>query len=134
MCERPIWKVARIEGDENMNVLSLISEETFGAFLLVTVALAGGSAFMSGRAMARSWDPIWKLAAYMLLLAAACRFIHYALFNGTLLSLHYYLVDLVVILAIAWLGYRMTRAQQMVSQYGFEVSAAGPIGWRAKSQ
>ena len=133
MSAPPILKAARIEGDESMSY-GLIWEESFGAFLFVTVALFGGTAFMSGRATARSWDPIWKLAAYMLLLAAACRFIHIALFHGTLLSLHYYLVDLVIILAVAWLGYRMTRAQQMVAQYGFEVSAAGPIGWRVKSQ
>jgi hypothetical protein len=34
------------------------------------------------------------------------RFIHFALFEGTLLSLHYYIVDAVVILGIGSLGFR----------------------------
>ena len=36
----------------------------------------------------------------MLILGVAVRFIHFALFDGTLLSLHYYVVDTVVCMAL----------------------------------
>src|SRR5690606_40544825 len=52
--------------------------------------LAGSAAYLTGRAMARTWQADLQLAVYIVLLAAATRFIHFALFKGTLLSLHYY--------------------------------------------
>lgn len=112
---------------------ALFWEVSFGEFFLVTVLLAGGAAYLTGRAIARAWQPNLLLAAYIVLLAAATRFIHFALFSGSLLTLHYYLVDLVVLLFFAFLGKRVTRARQMTTQYCFHYSRNGPIGWRAKS-
>lgn len=111
---------------------SLIWEETLGAFLLVTVALGGGTAWMTGRAVALGWDARWTLVAYVLLLGCAVRFIHFALFGGTLLSLHYYIVDLVVLFAIAATAYVVTRAGQMGAQYGFAYARTSPFGWKTK--
>ena len=54
------------------------------------------------------------------------RFIHFALFDGTLLSLHYYLVDTAVCLAFGFLGFRLTRVRQMVTQYGWINERARP--------
>ena len=68
----------------------LHEEGSFGVFLLVTVILGGGAAMLAGRAIAQTWRPWWQIVAYMLILGAAVRFIHFALFGGTLLSLHYY--------------------------------------------
>lgn len=98
---------------------TLIWEVSFGEFLFVTVLLAGGAAYMTGRAMANVWNGIGQLMVYMVLLALATRFIHFALFEGTLLSLHYYIVDLIVLICIGLLGFRVTRGKQMVRQYGF---------------
>ena len=67
-------------------------------------------------------------------LAGAVRFIHFALFGGTFLSAHFYLVDLAVVAAIASLGFRFTRARQMTRQYGWLYEQAGPLGWREKAQ
>lgn len=111
---------------------SLIWEESLGAFLLVSIAIGGGTAWMTGRAVALGWDPRWTLVAYVMLLGCAVRFIHYALFGGTLLSLHYYIVDIVCLLTIAGLAYVVTRAAQMGTQYRFAYLRAGPFGWRAK--
>ncbi len=47
----------------------------------------------------------------------ALRFFHYALFDGVLLSAHYFITDTLVLIAGALLGYRLTRVRQMVSQY-----------------
>jgi len=98
---------------------TLIWEVTLWEFLLVTIALAGSAAYLTGRALAGVWLGFGQLAAYMVLLAGATRFIHFALFEGTLLSLHYYVVDLIFLLAIAFAGFRITRSKQMSRQYRF---------------
>jgi hypothetical protein len=123
--------------------MGLIAEKSFAAFLLVTVVLGGGAAFLAGRALARSWKPFARVAVYMLLLALAVRFLHWGLFmdatyeswrdmQGTLLSLHYYLVDVVVLIAFAGLGYRLERARQMTTQYGWIYERTGPLSWRKR--
>lgn len=111
---------------------TLLWEVTFWEFMLVTVVLAGGAAYMTGRAAARSWLAPWQLVVYILLLAAATRFIHFALFRGTLVSPYYYCVDLVVLMAIAFLGMRITRSRQMGTQYGFAFERTGWLGWRPR--
>src|SRR5215831_20720170 len=102
-----------------MDWSSLLYEDSLGVFLLVTVAMGGGAAWLSGRAIAATWRPWWHIVAYMLILGAAVRFFHYALFGGTLLSLHYYVVDSAIALVFALFGFRVTRARQMATQYGF---------------
>lgn len=97
---------------------SLIWEVTFWEFVLVTVVLAGGAAYLTGRAIASVWQGTGHVVVYMVLLAAATRFIHFALFRGTLLSLHYYVVDLIVLLIAAGIGFTVTRRRQMERQYG----------------
>jgi hypothetical protein len=109
---------------ENEN--ALLWEVSFWEFLLVTVILAGGAAYMTGRAMAQSWQTAGVLAVYIVLLTVATRFIHFALFSGSLLSIQYFLVDLVVLLAIAFLGMRTTRGKQMARQYRFRKSGGEP--------
>ena len=112
--------------------MSLLWEVSIYEFLFVTVILAGGAAFLTGRAVARAWEGDARLVFYMVLLTAATRFIHFALFNGTLLSVQYFIVDFVVLTAIAFIGKRMTRAAQMASQYGFDYSRTNLLGWTRK--
>ncbi|HOV05420.1 MAG TPA: hypothetical protein PLJ34_05655 [Hyphomicrobiales bacterium] len=107
----------------------LYEESSFGVFLLLTCIIGGGTAFMSGRAVALTWKPIWQVALYMVPLAAAVRFFHFALFEGTLLTLHYYLVDYGVLLAAALVGFRMTRTTQMVTQYRWLYRRTSPFTW-----
>jgi hypothetical protein len=107
----------------------LYEEGSFGIFLLVSIVLGGGAAWLSGRAIAATWRPWWHIVAYMLILGFAVRFIHHALFGGTLMSPHYYLVDTAICLAAAFLGFRVTRAAQMATQYGFLNARTGPLSW-----
>ncbi|WP_163265365.1 DUF6867 family protein [Chelativorans alearense] len=116
---------------ENEN--ALLWEVTFWEFLFVTVMLAGSAAYLTGRAIARAWQPNLQLAFYIVLLAGATRFIHFALFGGTLLTVHYYIVDLIVLLGIAFIGKRIARARQMSTQYSFSYTRSGLLGWRARS-
>lgn len=113
--------------------LSLLWEVSIWEFLFITVVLAGGAAYLTGRAAARAWEGNARLLLYMGLLAAATRFIHYALFNGTLLSVHYYVVDFLLLAAIAFLGKRVTRAGQMATQYRFEYTRRNLLSWDRKA-
>jgi hypothetical protein len=97
----------------------LFEEDSLGVFLLVTVLLGGGAAWLAGRAIAHTWRPWWSVIPYMLILGIAIRFFHVTLFNGTALSPHYYAVDTGVALLFAGLGFRLTRNAQMRRQYGF---------------
>jgi hypothetical protein len=109
-----------------------IWEVSFPEFLLVTVLLAGGAAYLTGRASARSWLPASHLIVYLVLLAGATRFIHYALFSGSLLTPWYFGIDFVVLLAIGFLGRQRTRAVQMATQYSFAYTRSGITGWRPR--
>ena len=112
--------------------MNLLSDDGPWVFLVLTVILGGGAAYLSGRGLARSWKPFWRLFFYMALLAAAVRFFHYALFDGALLSPYYYLVTYVVLLAAALLGFRMTRTTQMVTQYRWLYQRTSPLTWRTR--
>jgi hypothetical protein len=107
-------------------------EDSFLIFLLVTIILGGGAAFLTGRAIALTWRPWWQVAAYMCVLGGAVRFFHMALFEGHLLSLHYYVVDTAFCLLFGFWGYQATRAAQMAEQYGWLYRRAGMINWAKK--
>lgn len=108
----------------------LVAEVSRGDFALVTLFLGGGASWLSGRAIARTWRPYRQVVVYALLLACVVRFFHFALFNGTLLSLHYFITDAAFLLAISTLGFRAERASQMATRYSWLYSQAGPFGWR----
>ncbi len=110
----------------------LYEERSFGVFILVTIILGGGAATLAGRAIAATWRPWWQVVAYGLILAGAVRFIHFSLYDGTLLSLHYYLVDTFFCVAFGFLGFRAARASRMVSQYRWLNEPAGLMRWRRK--
>ncbi|MBF9233420.1 DUF6867 family protein [Microvirga alba] len=111
----------------------LYEERSIWLFLFITVVLGGSAAWMTGRAIAITWRPFWNLVLYLLILAAAVRFIHFALFQGTLLSVHYYAIDAIVLLIIGTLGFKYNRARMMTSQYRWLYERSGPFGWKEKA-
>jgi uncharacterized protein DUF6867 len=110
--------------------MNLLSDDGLRVFLVLTVIIGGGAAFLSGQSLARTWKPFWRVFVYMALLAAAIRFFHYALFDSALLSPYYYLVTYVVLLAGACFGFRLTRTTQMVTQYRWLYERTSPLTWR----
>jgi hypothetical protein len=88
-------------------------------FLLCTVLLGGGAAYISGKAIAETWRPFWQVIAYGLLLALVVRFMHFALFNEIMVSLRNYLIDGAILLAFGTLGYTLARRRQMNDMYGW---------------
>jgi hypothetical protein len=101
-------------------------------FIVLTLLLGSAGAIASGRAVAANWKSIWILPAYMVVLSAALRFLHYALFGEDILSVSGYGVALVLTLLAAGYGYRSKRAQQMTTQYSWMFSRSGPLGWTPK--
>ena len=101
-------------------------------FLFFTVVLGGLGAWATGRAFAGTWRSPLSLPPALLVLAAAVRFLHYALGGEDLLSLQYYLIALVVVGLAAVYSFRACRAEQMVRQYPWLFARAGPLGWSTK--
>jgi hypothetical protein len=112
----------------------LYTGESIVAVIVVTVVLGGGAAWLSGRAIARIWHPAWQVVIAALLLAAAVRFLHFALFDGELTSLPSFGLDALILLVTGLLAWRTTRAAQMVSQYPWLYARAGLLNWREIGQ
>lgn len=110
-----------------MGAMSLLWEVSVIEFVLVTVALGGGLAYMVGRSTALTWSGWGLMIFYTLLVTGAARFIHFSLFGGTFflpfetigIALYYTVIDFIVLLAFAALGRSWTRRLQTERQYGF---------------
>lgn len=100
----------------------------------ITFVLAGGGAWMMGRALGLNWRPDWQLLVYAALLAVADRFLIYALYGGDILSVTGYLVDASLLAVIAALSYQIARARQMVRQYPWAFRRSGLFGWCEKAK
>ena len=115
-------------------MLDLYADESWFNVLFVTGVLGGGAAWLSGRALAQTWRPWWHTVLYMLVLGAFVRFVHFALFEATLLSPASYAADTVFLLAIGCLAWQRTRASQMVRQYDWLYERDGWLSWRERTQ
>ena len=113
-------------------MLDLYAHETFWQVVFVTGMIGGGAAWLTGRAIAQTWRPPWHLAAYIAMLGGAVRFVHFALFEATLLSPASYAVDTVYLLLLSALAWRMTRAAQMATQYYWLYERTSPFTWRVR--
>jgi hypothetical protein len=109
-----------------------LGDNDFWVFVLLTLLMGGGAAWRTGQAVAESWGSLWPVAAYMLLLAAAVRFLHYALFSGPLFSLPHFAIDYCVLLVLALMGHRVRRTRHMSEQYPWLVERGGVLGWRLR--
>jgi hypothetical protein len=112
----------------------LYAEESFLQVLLITGMIGGGAAWLSGGAIAGTWRPLGHVFGYMLLLGGAVRFVHFALFEGTLLSLSSYVCDTAFLMLAAALSWRITRTNQMVRQYNWLYKRTGPLTWAERAQ
>ncbi len=113
-------------------------------FLFLTVLLGGAASLAAGRALAATWRPASHCVLYAAPIAAAIAFLHFALFEESVIpfftigaalaqipseplaglanvfvNLRGFLVLFVIHSFFAAIGYRLTRQRQMKSQYGF---------------
>ena len=118
LLERPEVRAAYLEGGatsgRNACRASSTKNRRSGSSCWSPACWAAGRPGCTGRAIALTWRPAdARLCVYVLLLGIAVRFIHFALFEGTLFSLHYYVVDTVVLLIIGFVGLPLpTRASR----------------------
>jgi hypothetical protein len=110
----------------------LYSNESIIQALFVTFVLGGGCAILAGRAIAKTWRSMLVVVAAMIPMAMAVRFVHFALFEETLLSGASYIFELAVLLGAACLAFKRTRALQMVGQYYWLYELDGPLRWRLR--
>lgn len=103
-----------------------------GSFFAMTVALFGGAAFLTGQTLAQSWRPAWQILPLALLLAAADRFLLYALFDAEPAPPGGFLIAGAILAGLAAAAYYLTRARRMVQQYPWLYERHGPFGWREK--
>ena len=106
-------------------------EGSIGA--LVSMVIWTIAAWLAGRAIARTWRPFWHVLIYMALLAAALRFLRFALFEETLLSPIQYAIEALYLILVSALAWRMTRAAQMATQYYWLFERTTPLTWRARA-
>jgi hypothetical protein len=111
----------------------LYETETWLQVLMVTGAIGGGAALLAGRAISATWRPFWHVIAYMTMLGAGVRFLHFALYQADILSLPSYLVDTIFLMAVGSISYRMTRVRQMARQYPWLYEQTGPFSWRERN-
>ncbi|KNY16935.1 membrane protein [Shinella sp. SUS2] len=95
----------------------LDEEPSTWQFLFITVIMGGWTAWRTGKSVVENWQNYAMLVIYVLLLAAAIRFVHHALFHGSMLTFQYYVVDTVVLLLFALLRNRYCRTRQMTNKY-----------------
>ena len=108
----------------------LYAGETLLDVVLVTGLIGGGAAWLSGRAVAAAWVGQSRVVFTALLLGAAARFFHFALFQGELLSVPSFACDTIIFLIVGLVSWRTTRASLMVRQYPWLYVRTGPLTWR----
>ena len=101
-------------------------------FISVTVVLFGAVSWMTGRALAMTWKPIWLVLPYGLMMGLGARFLTYALFEGRLLSVSGYLLTTLVLFLVLGLAYRLHRVGHVVRQYPWLYERHGLLSWREK--
>jgi hypothetical protein len=103
--------------------------ESLPDFLLITLVLGGGAAYLIGRAVALTWRSLLALAGYLIVLDAAVRFVHFALAHDALVAPVSFATDLVILAIVGGLGFRITRAGQITRQYPWLYRRTGPLSW-----
>lgn len=97
------------------------------------LALFGFAAALAGQAAARQWRGGLHALGYAALLAAAARFLVYALLDGRLLIATGFATDLALLAAVALVAHRVTRVRCLLAQYPWLYEPAGPFGVRERN-
>ncbi|WP_342641188.1 DUF6867 family protein [Rhodoligotrophos ferricapiens] len=105
---------------------------SLSVFLGVTVVLAGFAAYMTGRAIAKTWRSPWQTVFYSIALAAVSRFLKWSLFGAEGLSLSGFLIDFIYLALVSFAAYRVTMANNMVRQYPWLYERSGIFAWKDK--
>lgn len=101
--------------------------------LRVLVVLLGfWTAWRAGKSVADGWGEYPMVVVYVLLLGVVMRFLHYSLFAGPMLNGFYYLIDVILLLVLATVGFRMRRTSQMVDRYYWLYERTSAFSYKKK--
>jgi FtsH-binding integral membrane protein len=117
-----------------MTSLTAIYGESLLQVFFVTCILGGGAAWMAGHTLANNWLSFAQTFFYLLLLGAAVRFVHFALFQSSPFSLPAYLADTAFLLLVGGISWRLARVKRMVRQYRWLYERSSPFTWRERTQ
>ncbi len=109
-----------------MSAVSYPDGRSLAIFIAISVVVAGAAAFAAGRFLALRWRPLALGALYAGLIAAAARFLHFALFAEPLVSPGRYALDLAAALAFLVAGFHLTRRRLLRRQYGAGLPREAP--------
>lgn len=107
---------------------------TFGVYFTVAFVVAGFAAWMTGAAVASTWKPVFQVVAYCILLAFACRFLIFALYEGKLLSLSGIVIDAAILNTYGLIAFRISRVKTMVNQYPWLYERTSPWSYKERIQ
>ncbi len=105
-----------------------------GVYIGVALVLMGFAAWMTGAAVAGIWKPVWQVVGYCILLGFVCRFLIFALFEGTLLSLSGLLIDIAILNLYGLAAFRVNRIKSLVTQYPWMYERTSPWSCRQKPE
>jgi len=108
------------------------SGTSIGVFIGLTLVIGGGTAILTGNAIAGTWRPAWQVMFASLGLGFADRFLVFGLFDGQLFSVAGYLFDTAVIMAFGLIAYRLAWVRNMAAQYPWLYERAGL--WRIRER
>ncbi len=112
--------------------MGFLYDTSLAGFIILTLLLGSAAAWSTGRACALTWRPLPVLIWFAFLLSVVVRFLGFALYGGTLLSIQHWLVAFVWLAGVALVGWRVTRTAQMTSQYRWLYEKTSPFGWRLR--
>ncbi len=107
---------------------------SIGVYFAVTFVVIGFAAWMTGAAVAGTWKPIFQVFTYCVLLACANRFLIFALFEGKLLTLSGFVIDVVILNLYGLVAFRINRVKTLVKQYPWLYERTSPWSFREKAQ
>jgi len=105
---------------------------TPAVFVGLTLVILGGAAWMTGHAVASSWQSPRQVVIYSVLLGLANRFLTWSLFEGDGLSIPGFLVGTGALMIIGLISFRLTHVARMVSQYPWLYERQGLWGYRRR--
>lgn len=118
--------------------MEFILGESLPVFIGLTIVLFGGASFMMGQALGETWRPAYQNITYGLVLTVAERLADNFLFAARIIPLSFsdagpiigYISHAIVLIGIALLAHRLTRARKMVNQYPWLYAQSGLFGWK----
>jgi hypothetical protein len=113
-------------------LISPYGKESFLQILFVTCLIGGGAAWTTGHTLADSWRSFPQTLFYLLLLGAAVRFAHFALFQADVFSWRAYLSDTTFLVLVGGISWRLSRVKRMVSQYRWLYEQNSLFTWRQR--